>query len=1143
MKISSSIIVLALACFCILPTANAQSPYLGGFNGGGVYEPGTFRAVAADVSSNLRWPGSIWVSANYADRGLGYRGSYLTAGMKTRLFEDFLDGRWLFEGRGHVSEEGGFFGNLGIERVFTVHAAGADVSVGAWFDYDDDTDSFAFANTLESVGVTGKIKTRFWDLIANGYFPIGTSDETQGDPTGASPFFEDRLVLVAGIDSGLRGFDVTVRTRPSKLAFMNGTFDFGGYGYDSDLVDFFGGGRVRMSFQMLRGMIVSGELNYDDRFDATGLLGVTLLYGANPRGHEYSPLGKDLERTIRNDHIVRYNRDLIVAIDPDTGAPYNVVHVDNTVGAGGLGTFESPFATLVEAEAASGTDDIIYVDRGDGTSTGLDGIELQEGQLLLGQGTEHPVPIANGPEFGDTFIIESDNGTRPQLTGMNNMAAVTLDSRNTVRGFDIDGADAVGGMSVGILGSLLETNIDGIIEDVMIRNAIVDGISITDLGGDWTFARNDIESSGFSGISLIDACDPTSIFNFDSNIVSNNILGNGIEIINYDAAEINFTNNVTDGNGMNGVLLEGFKGDDMIGTDILFDNHIARNNLGLGISVVDGSGNLTIMNSIIGTEILQTFVTTGAVLTGNDGGGINIQEFMTLGNNRILIADNEISGNGIGIGAGVNLEITEGIANVMLTGNQIDLNGIGVRAFADTSGVNPTTLNLDIVENESIGQLFLDVNQSIQGISLANTLQGIRAIADGQSALNLLVDQTSANDLPIFGSGLNGIDLLSDGESTIEAIIRNVDVASSGGSGIFGQVTEMGQLSILVEDSSIGRDLDHPIELFGLNGVPPNAFPNDGNGTGFTFAFDGEETGRINTIVIRNVIAADNGTMVDSELDPNFASGLVLTTSPGTFTDLAIIDSTFFNPWLGPFRTDGMFDGMNPAPDDGSGNGMAPPDRGFSNGIYIEVAGDADPILNPQIDNRTRLYFEGNTIDRYTFAGVRVETTGDAHVLAEFVGNTITNNGDGLDGGMQPDAPFFGGVEMFASGSSVINSRFTGNLIAGQIDPEVQINAMGTSEINALFIGNNMADIEGIAGIGSEISMAFSNNAIGAGFFANAGVFTLELDGFTNGITFANPFPAGIFEDNFGDTVEPRIEAEEAAFSIDGFPPAPPVFP
>lgn len=1074
-----------------IPTVNAQSPFIGGgaAGGGPVYEPGAFQAVESELGRSLGWPGRVWVSANYAEQGLGYEGSYLTLGAKTRLFEDALDGRWLFEGRGHISEEGGFFGNFGLERVFSVKAAGADVSLGAWFDYDDDQSGFAFADTLESWGISGKIKTRHWDLYANGYFPIGDSDSTQGDPTGGTSFFGNSIAIVPGIDSALQGFDVTIRTRPSQLAFLNGSFDFGGYGYESDVVDFFGGGRIRLNLQLLRGAIVTGELNYDDRFDVTGLLGITFLWGSGGgRGHEYSGIGRDLDRTVRNDHIVRFNQNVIAAIDPDTGLPYNVIHVDNTADPNGDGSFESPFDSLADAEAGSNPDDIIFVDVGDGTTTNLDtGIALQDGQLFLGEGVQHLIPIANGPEFGNVFeLITSQDGIRPTITGSNNGAAVTLASRNTVRGFVIDGSAAPGGLSNGIVGSPGTINDGGIIEDNTITGAILNGISINNLAGDWTFARNDIQDNGFSGISLINACDPSSVFTFDSNIVSNNTVGNGIEIINYDATALNFTNNVTDGNGGDGVLLQNFKGDENIGAEILFDSQIARNNTGAGISIEGGAGNVTIINSIIGDDI-DPSVFLPVLADGNIGGGINITEFTTPGpTDQILISNNEINGNGGGASAGINLELTEGFARSLITGNQIDANGIGIRAFTDTTPTGSSLLEVNVVDNDSIGGL----------LAGGNVGDGLQFIAGGNSSLTVNIDQAGGN-LPVFANGDNGLSFLAEDAASLTATVRNVAAAGNGANGLFGQTRGNGRLGLLVEDSSIGFDATIP-------GSPL------GNTTGFFFDFDNDGAAASgatlpNTVIIRNVVASDNA-----------VSGLVLNSGTGTFTDIAISGTTFDNPIIGGFG---------------------------GPGLVFNVVG-AGGAVNPQVDSRTRLFFQGNTVDNFAVSpGLLINTAGDASFLADINSNSITNNGALSDG-----------IDVNAAGTSVINARIASNIVTGGITGLTFDTADGGSTINALVTGNNLgntsifstADVIGMNGIGSDMNLAFSGNSVNVSAFANASAmadFQLELNGFTNGPTFAVPFPGNITPVGFGNVVEPNIEAEEAAFSVAGFPTSPPAFP
>ena len=1104
MKKSSSLFVLAIAMFSTLTMAYAQPPNAGGY-GGPVYEPGTFRSFGGQLGQSIGMPGRVWVSGNYSDRGLGYEGSYATIGMKSRLFEDALDGRWMFEGRGHVSEEGGFFANLGIERIFSIDAAGADVGLGFWFDYDDDQGAYAFSDAYESVGVSGKLKTRYWDLTANGYFPVGTSDTFVGDPTGANSFFANRIAIVPGINSALTGFDVTLRTRPEPLAFINGTLDFGGYGYEADFVEFFGGGRIRMTAQMMRGVILTGEVNYDDRFDATGLLGLTLFYGANARGNEYSPVGKDFEPTLRNDHIVRYHRDVVLAIDPDTGLPYNAIHVDNSADAGTAdGTFENPFTTLAAAEAASGTDDIIFVRDGDGTTTGYDeGINLQDGQLLLADGDVHLIPIANGAAFGSFFSLFADlDGLRPTLTANNFGNAITLASRNTVRGFTIDGSLAAAGMANGIFGSAGTINTDGLIEDNTITDAVLNGIGITNLAGDWTFNGNDIQDNGFSGISLINACDPTSVFNFDSNIASNNGL-DGIQIINYDAAEINFTNNTTNANARDGVRLRNFKGDPNVGIDILFDNHTAQDNVGNGINIIDGTGSIMVTNSTLGSE---TDDASGLILfpAGNIGNGLSIANFTTPdASDQILVMNNDLNQNGAGGGAGFNFSLEEGFARVLVTGNTILGNGVGIRTSTDDidllNGI-PTVVELQIVDNVSIS---------------ASASDGMRFVAVGGSSQTILIqnDVSAAGMAPVIGNGFNGISFIAGSDSggvlsSINAIVRNTAIIGSGANGIFSSITEDAQLSLLVENSTI-----------------------DQNGTGLNFGLDTNETMAINTIIVQN-----------NSIDSNAGSGVLLNTGPGTFTDFVLTNNTITNSLLGGVRTDGV----------------TPP--GLGSGVAIVTAGDAG-MMNPQIDSRTRINIVGNAIDLFALDGISVTASGDASVLATITANTSTNNGDGLMTVGQPDLPFFDGIALTASGSSNINARIANNLVNGNAEFGAELVTMGASTINALFDSNNLngnditedmnndpiVDANGIDfvatnAIGSDMALSFTNNVLVGDFFANAGApgdLILEIDGLSNGVGFAAG-AMNITQVGFGSTVDGLITTEEMAFSADGFPPNPP---
>ncbi len=1060
MKISLRLFGFSLALFA-LAFANRVETYAqhdGLFDG--AYQP----VMAGELPSLI--PGRLWIAANIADRGLGYQGSYVTLGTKTHLFQDFLDGRWLFEGRGHISaESGGLFANLGIERVFSLPSAGAEVSSSFWFDYDNDQQG-DFAHTMTAVGVSAAIKTQRWDLYGNGYIPVGTSDFPQGDPNGAECFLGHSIVLQAAIDSALTGFDAMLRYRPEGIAHINGSFEIGAYSYNSALVDEFSGVRVRSGAQFMRGLIVSGEVNHDDRFNFTGVLSVSLMFGGNARGTEYGLLGRDLEPTVRNDHIVRFQQDLILAIDPDTGLPYNVFHVDNTADPGfATGTVETPFTSLADAEAASSTDDIIFVRPGDGTTRNMDeGIVLKDGQLFLGSGVQHLIPVQNGEFF---VLCNPIDGNRPRITNTLGGPAVTLASRNTVRGFFIDGAEPGAFISNGIQASSGSTQRNGIIEDVTILSPVLNGISLNDIAGDWRFARNTILDAGFDGIFIDNAIDPTSRFDFIENNVSFNNR-DGIHIEDYDGRIFNFDSNITSNNLRHGIRMERY-----VGTRGIFEflSPVANNNLGDGISIVDADGNLRILNASINANgangvHLVNFTNTdprdGTFIGTFNGGTSNI------------------TNNGFGGGANVNIELLGGVQRVLITDSNLNGGGMGIMARATNVG---TLLDIDVIDNISVS---------------GNNADGMRFISETSATMNVFVANTGAA-LNVEGNGGNGMSFLVGDDaggalSSLNAVVRNVNIAGSGAHGIFGASIDDGQLTLDLANMTIQGS--------GADGIHINVETNP--------------TLAVNFLRVNNVAITGSG---DDGIDIN--------TGPDSFFDFVLTNSTLSN---------------GPAAGGGTTGG---------NGVEITAIGGAGA---PTDDNRTRILMRGNTIQGFANNGVTVNTFGDARVLATLDANTIQNNGEGVDPG---ELPYFHGVQVIAAGDSSVNIALTSNNINGNFEQGVSMSTLGSGSINAVLIGNsivnndvgeddpapitsNIADMIITNAPLGTISLAMSNNFfVLPAFVINGGgavSFVLELDGITNGVGVPITIGAFTFSPYSVITI-PAFNAETAAFEAAGFPP------
>lgn len=1052
--------------WCPPDAAGGGAQFAGGIAGAPNAGQAQFQQVRGDLQRGN--PGRLWFEANYVDRGLGYDGSYLTLGGKRRLCEDFLDGRWLLEGRFHhgLEEDGGFFSNIGIERVISIPSAGADVSVSGWYDYDADQE-VDFSNPFHQVGISTSIKTERWDLLGNGYFPIGNSEYTLGDPTMEISFARNRIVRSVGIDAALRGFDTALRMRPRQLAFANGTIDLGGYAYESDLIDFFGGGRARVGFQALRGAIVSAEVNHDDRFKTTGLVSLTFLFGANGGiGGEYSAIGRDLEETVRNDHIVRGFNDAAFVINPRTGLPYDVVHVNNTADPSTAnGSFENPFTTTMDGQNNSSENDVIWVDEGNGTDTGYDtGIVLKDGQQLRGDGVAQLILDASGELIP---LVKAPTGIGPILSNAGGTEVVRLANNNVVAGIQVD-ATAAG---FGISGQSVS---GGTIDVTTVRNATGSGVDLQDISGDWMITDNTFESNGAKGLKIENVADTTSDILIARNMANSNGT-DGIRLENLDPASILIDENTTSSNAGNGLVVDNFINTNLI--PLTINNHTSDANAGAGILINGGRGPLNIFTPTVtnnfgtGLEIrnwVNTDPTQLTTITGLDG---NIANF---------------TGNGLGSG---NIDIIldqPGLTqNVRISNTLLDSSGgVGLKALAEGIG---TVLNIDVIENVTITN---------------NVGDGIQFLADNSGVINTTIGNPdlTAGQLLITNNALTGgqgIALFADGiggqpASEINAVIQNVsilndtsEIFATVGNPIFRETTGVTVQSLnnaVVRASVLDSDIGSPPNSAGLhttNGVV-GQFDNDGNGL-------------VNQLTLArlNIFAGNQSGTGHTGI------GVFLNTEDDTLTDVLITDSIIRpNGVQGPAISNATADNTvftDTTGDEGiviRANGAANVAGGFyfagpgTSGIAQSEGGPFFDVTSDGInDNFTRVTILNTTVRDFTFDGIDVATTGDANLDLQLTGNTIYNNGAGLqndtdnDGiyNEEPDdnsgtAPpfidqllFFDGVNIDAREDSTISARITNNLFQDNFERGLNLNTFQRATLNALvanngFVGNDRGD-------------------------------------------------------------------------------------
>ncbi len=1056
------------------PVGGASQPfsadlYYGGQPGGGYGSGVADGGVGGRRANGLAGrPGRLWVRGSFADQGLGYSGHYFTVGVKSQLHEDRFDGRWLFEGRVHHSfeEDGGFFSNIGLERVFSIDAANADVSLSLWYDYDGDARG-AFAHKFNQIGASAQIKTPKWDLIGNGYFPVGTTDYSFGtfNEFGWDCFAGNRIIVLPGIDSALQGFDTVLRFRPAPLAMVNGTIDLGGYHYRSDLVPAFAGGKARLGLQFLQGVIVSAEVNHDDRFETTGVVSVGWLFGANAsgRGLEYSRLGRDLDSVSRNDHIVRFNREAVVLMDPLTGLPYNVIHVDNLADSGiADGSYERPFATLLDGETNSNTYDVIAVHYGDGTDRNMqDGIVLKDYQRLWGTGTEYLIPSADGTFFE---LCGSELGLMPTISNAGGSEVVTLANFNDIAGINIDAT----GATHGVFGSGVNS---GSVRESNIRNANSDGVRIENAGGDWLFDNNLAENNAGNGFAIHNLFDATSNVQFRNNTASNNLMG-GIRVQDTALESLEFYGNTTSENLGDGLHVNNFTN---MGTDpLMIVDHVSEDNAGRGIMLDTGTGGIRIFNT---------------TSTGNTGSGLTVANWHHANpSERVVISsrnggESNFSGNGALGNIEFLLDQPSVVTNALVTATRLD---DGVRGVFGRANALDAILNIDIIDNTSISN---------------NVNDGIRLLAANSGTVNTNIGSTHVNFAQdILGNALGGgagISLLAQGdgggpESVMNAVVSNVRINNA-----FNVVPLPGPVLVVattgVEVGSVGNALSNVQILDSEIGAPNTIGPLDGLetqiGVSALFANDGHNL--VNRLTMNNLTLFNE-------------IGLFASTDIDTFSDITVANSVF--------RPSGI-------QSDGSRGDNTPfLDNRGQTGILVQAIGQADvqPVPNrtdrPDIDplfsgaqlvsdgvmdNLTRVTILNNDIADFHENGIEINSFGDAQMLVNLIGNTVTNNGAGYNSDSDNDnvygepgddtvvdidhLRYFDGVRLHAYDHSTFSTNIFQNTFVDNFERGLRINTFNQAIVNAslrnnVFFGNDR---------GEDVDNTVPD--LGTGIFANGG--------------------------------------------------------
>ena len=640
-----------------------------------------FRAIL--VSLTLSWlPGSAvaddqkplkaWAEGNFR---YGQERSILMTEFWVPFMQDkrsVLYGDMRLMGDDEDNQEGNI--GIGYRQITKAPVLGDGVvGIHGWIDHRITARNSRFNQAT----IGGEWLGETLDILVNGYVPL-SSGETHiirsANPQGTSLVGTGIVVDTDGVllEEPQYGMDVELGIEVGQsIPFIKNNTDSvrlygGGYYFNSDKTESLVGGRVRLSADITQDIQIGMRFQKDDERGSQGFLEASLRF---PFGHKQSYRNEGLfarlddspERDIdivTGDVVTTPAGSGVAVINQVTGLAQEVLHVDNTAPGAGDGSAETPFNTLAAAEAAATAQTIIYLKRGDGTTTGqADGILLDKtGQQLIGSGTnflydDGRFTTANGVNPSSTLIASA--GPAPVITnGAGSGVDITADDV-TVAGLTVDGASGEGIYALNNSGTTWNKVR---VHDVTAQNNAAEGLQLQSTGASSIIDAIGVnrivtQNNGGDGFRFVIDGVNTAINKIDAgNIVTMGNTGFGIFIANFGDGQINSTilkDITTIGNGIDGIGVGALSGGQISNT--ILENIIATGNANNGVRILStnvGSSinsitmnNMTVTNNtregvnIIGRNDsdLDSVTLQNSIITGNGREGILIDDDTTGG--------------------------------------------------------------------------------------------------------------------------------------------------------------------------------------------------------------------------------------------------------------------------------------------------------------------------------------------------------------------------------------------------------------------------------------------------------------------------------------------------------------------------------
>lgn len=422
-------------------------------------------------------------------------------------------------------------------------------------------------------------------------------------------------------------------------------------------------------------LVVSGQYAHDGvRGNVfSGMMTVRIPFGPGGRGSDWqlNPLERRMVTPIVRDIDVVTN--IATVLEPAkvarTNAAINSVVVVDASG------------DIANEVTAAGANSVVILDGGAGAFNTTGTVVLQNGQVLLGGGSQLELIGCNT----HTPVVFTGPGVQPTINHSFNSAAITLARNNQVAGLNLQGAGAGGG-NIGISGT-------GSLSNVAVTNNIVEdfggtGISIVNLNenGNVFIASNTIRRSGADGLRFGTAGNAVIAATIDSNVVENSAL-DGIQVTAFNSSRnhLVLTNNVVTASGADSARFD-LQNDSV--TTLIFQGNTLTGAASDSIEF-DLENNSRIIATISNNTLGDTTFGEGFEIDQDQNSWAQMQ----ITGNTILNSfadplDIDLDNNAIGLYQVANNQFTSPQPASIIDIDTNDSASLGLQMFGNTSNVN-----------------------------------------------------------------------------------------------------------------------------------------------------------------------------------------------------------------------------------------------------------------------------------------------------------------------------------------------------------------------------------------------------------------------------------------------------------------------